>query len=77
VAIQRTSIASDLTAAFACGPQPLVLNAFQAAYYKATLGGEEIVSRSSDPAFAACRAMKARGLSGRVESTGRASRIQN
>jgi hypothetical protein len=36
-------------------------------YYKATLDGEEIVTRSSDPAFAACRAMKAKGLSGRVE----------
>jgi hypothetical protein len=36
-------------------------------YYKATLNGEEIVAKSSDPEFAACRAMKAMGLSGRVE----------
>jgi hypothetical protein len=36
-------------------------------YYKATLDGVDIVTRSSDPAFAACRAMKAKGLSGRVE----------
>jgi len=36
-------------------------------YYKATLNGEEIVAKSSDPEFSACRAMKAMGLSGRVE----------
>jgi hypothetical protein len=36
-------------------------------YYKATLDGEVIVSKSADPEFAACRAMKAMGLSGRVE----------
>jgi hypothetical protein len=29
--------------------------------------GEEIVARSWDPEFAACRALKARGLAGRVE----------
>ena len=36
-------------------------------YYKATLNGEVIVAKSSDPVHAACRAMKARGLFGRVE----------
>ena len=36
-------------------------------YYKATLDGEVIVAKAPDPAFAACRAMKAMGLSGRVE----------
>ena len=39
-------------------------------HYKATLNGEEIVAKSSDPEFAACRAMKAMGLSGRVEFYG-------
>jgi len=36
-------------------------------FYRATFNGEEIVAKSSDPAFAACRALKASGLSGRVE----------
>jgi hypothetical protein len=36
-------------------------------YYKAIVKGEVIVAKSSDPVHAACRAMKARGLSGRVE----------
>ena len=35
-------------------------------YYKATFQGEEIVARSADPEFAACRAMQARGFTGRV-----------
>jgi hypothetical protein len=36
-------------------------------FYRATLDGEELVARSWSPMFAACRALKARGLSGRVE----------
>ena len=36
-------------------------------YYEATLNGEVIVAKSSDPVHAACRAMKDRGLFGRVE----------
>jgi len=36
-------------------------------FYRATFNGEEIVARSWDPEFAACRALKARGLTGRVE----------
>ena len=36
-------------------------------HYEATLNGEPIVARSSDPVHAACRAMKAKGLVGRVE----------
>jgi hypothetical protein len=36
-------------------------------FYRATFKGEEIVARSWDPEFAACRALKARGLTGRVE----------
>jgi hypothetical protein len=36
-------------------------------FYRATLNGEEIVTRSWDPEFAACRALKARGLTGRIE----------
>ena len=36
-------------------------------FYKATLNGDEIVARSADPEFAACRVMKLRGLSGKVE----------
>jgi hypothetical protein len=36
-------------------------------FYRATFDGEEIVARSWDPEFAACRALKARGLSGCVE----------
>jgi hypothetical protein len=36
-------------------------------FYRATFNNEEIVARSWDPEFAACRALKARGLTGRVE----------
>src|SRR5262249_44646742 len=36
-------------------------------FYRATYNGQEIVARSWDPEFDACRALKARGLSGRVE----------
>jgi hypothetical protein len=36
-------------------------------FYRATFNGEEIVAQSWDPEFAACRTLKARGLSGRVE----------
>ena len=36
-------------------------------FYRATFNGEVIVAKSSDPAFAACRALKAKGLTGRVE----------
>ena len=36
-------------------------------YYEAILNGEVIVSKSTDPVHAACRAMKAKGLFGRVE----------
>ena len=36
-------------------------------YYVATLNGEVIVAKSSEPVHAACRTMKARGLFGRVE----------
>ena len=35
-------------------------------YYSATFKGKEIVARSSDPEHAACRALKARGLTGCV-----------
>ena len=36
-------------------------------YYEAILNGEVIVAKSTDPVHAACRAMKAKGLFGRVE----------
>jgi beta-lactamase regulating signal transducer with metallopeptidase domain len=36
-------------------------------YYEAILDGAVIVSKSADPVHAACRAMKAKGLAGRVE----------
>ena len=46
--------------------QPTYRNASRQ-FYRATYNGDEIVTRSWDPEFAACRALKARGLSGRVE----------
>jgi hypothetical protein len=36
-------------------------------FYRAIFNGEEIVAQSWSPMFAACRALKARGLSGPVE----------
>ena len=36
-------------------------------YYEGILNGEVLVSKSADPVHAACRAMKAKGLAGRVE----------
>jgi hypothetical protein len=36
-------------------------------FYRATFNGEEIVAQSWSPMYAACRALKARGLSGPVE----------
>ena len=36
-------------------------------FYRATYNGDEITKRSWDPEFAACRALKARGLTGRVD----------
>jgi len=46
--------------------QPTYRNASRQ-FYRATFNGEEIVTRSWGPEFAACRALKARGLTGRVE----------
>ena len=46
--------------------QPTVRTA-KRQYYKVTLNHEVIVAKSCDPVHAACRAMKARGLFGRVE----------
>lgn len=46
--------------------KPALRNAHRQ-YFKAFLDGREIVERSPDPEFAACRAMTAMGLSGPVE----------